>query len=103
MLELLQKNPNLVVQLEAHTDTRDGDEANRILSNKRAKTCKDYLISKGIAAARLESKGFGETKNLVSDAEIAAMASNEEKEAGHQKNRRTEFTILRFDYVPKGE
>ncbi|MEZ7998574.1 MAG: OmpA family protein [Flavobacteriales bacterium] len=103
LLELLQKNPNLVVQLEAHTDTRDGDEANRILSNKRAKTCKDYLISKGIAAARLESKGFGETKNLVSDAEIAAMASNEEKEAGHQKNRRTEFTILRFDYVPKGE
>ncbi len=101
LLELLQKNPNLVIQLEAHTDTRGGDEANRVLSDKRAKTCKDYLISKGIAADRLESKGFGETKNLVSDAQIAAMATTEEKEAGHQKNRRTEFSIVRFDYVPK--
>ena len=101
LLELLNKNPNLVVELQAHTDTRGGDEANRILSDKRAKTCKDYLIANGIAADRLESKGFGETTTLVSDAQIAAMATNEEKEAGHQKNRRTEFAILRFDYVPK--
>jgi len=101
LLELLQKNPNLVIELQAHTDTRGGDEPNRILSDKRAKTCKEYLIEKGIEEARLESKGLGESQPLVSDAQIAAMATEEEKEAGHQKNRRTVFKILRFDYVPK--
>jgi len=103
LLELLNTNQNLVIELQAHTDTRGRDEANRVLSEKRAKTCKDYLISKGIAADRLESKGMGETTPLISDAEIASMASKEEIEAGHQKNRRTVFVILRFDYVPKGE
>ena len=51
----------------------------------------DYLISKGIATDRLQAKGYGETQTLISDKEINAMASNEEKEAAHQKNRRTTF------------
>ncbi len=101
LLELLQKNPNLVIELQAHTDTRGGDAANRNLSERRAKTCKDYLISKGITLDRLESKGYGETQPLVSDGQIASMATETEKEAGHLKNRRTVFKILRFDYVPK--
>jgi len=101
LLELLNANPNLVVELQAHTDTRGSDAANKELSEKRAKTCKDYLIANGIAADRLQSRGFGEEKTLVSDAEIAAMATKEEQEAGHQRNRRTEFAIIRFDYVPK--
>jgi len=100
LLELLETNPNLVIELQAHTDTRGGDEANRILSDRRAKTCKDYLISKGIDPARLESRGIGEADPKVTDAQIAAMATVEEKEAGHLKNRRTVFKILRFDYVP---
>ncbi|MFK7756889.1 MAG: OmpA family protein [Flavobacteriales bacterium] len=103
LLDLLQENPNLVIELQAHTDTRGGNEANRVLSDKRAKTCRDYLISKGIEADRLQSKGLGESQPKVTDAQIAAMATEEEREAGHLTNRRTVFKILRFDYTPKEE
>jgi len=45
-------------------------------------------------------KGYGESKLRISDAQIAKMSTQEEKEAAHQKNRRTEFTVLSFDYIP---
>jgi outer membrane protein OmpA-like peptidoglycan-associated protein len=61
----------------------------------------DYLISKGIAGDRMVAKGYGENRPLISDKEIAALATEEEKEAAHQKNRRSEFKVLREDYVPK--
>jgi len=70
------------------------------LSQRRAQTCVDYLISKGIAADRLVATGRGEDQPLISDAEIKAMKSEAEKEAAHQSNRRTVFKIIRFDYVP---
>lgn len=92
--DLMHTNENLVIELNAHTDTRGSNEANMKLSQGRAQSCVDYLISKGIAKERLIAKGYGETKPLVSDAEIAAMGSNDEKEIGHQKNRRTAFTII---------
>jgi len=102
LYELLELNETFVIQLEAHTDSRGGNAANMDLSQRRAQTCVDYLISRGIDAERLVAVGRGEEQLLISDAEIAAMATEEEKEAAHQKNRRTVFRILRFDYVPKG-
>lgn len=92
--DLMMQNENLVIELNAHTDTRGSDAANRKLSQGRAQSCVDYLISKGIIKERLIAKGYGETKPLVSDAEIAKMSSNDDKEIGHQKNRRTAFTII---------
>ena len=71
------------------------------LSQRRAQTCVDYLISRGIEADRLVAVGRGEEQLLISDAEINALATEAEREAAHQKNRRTVFRILRFDYVPK--
>jgi len=100
LLELLQVNETFVIQLEAHTDSRGDNAYNKELSQRRAQTCVDYLISRGIAAERLVALGQGEEQLLVSDAEINAMRTDEEKEAAHQKNRRTVFRILRFDYVP---
>ena len=101
LLELLRVNETFVIQLEAHTDSRGSNASNMDLSQRRAQTCVDYLISRGIAADRLVAVGRGEEQLLISDAEINAMSTDAEKEAAHQKNRRTVFRILRFDYVPK--
>ncbi len=101
LVKTLNQNPNLVIELGSHTDTRGDNKSNEVLAQKRAQSVVDYLISKGIAGDRLVAKGYGENRPLISDKQIAGMASNEEKETAHQKNRRTEFKILREDYVPK--
>jgi peptidoglycan-associated lipoprotein len=93
-------NPNIVIELAAHTDSRDSDERNLILSQKRAQSCVDYLVEKGIDAERLVPKGYGESRLLVTDEEIAKLKTKDEKETAHQRNRRTVFSVLRDDYVP---
>ncbi|NQX97802.1 MAG: OmpA family protein [Flavobacteriales bacterium] len=82
------------IELSAHTDSRGGDSYNQKLSQKRAQSCVDYLIEKGIATSRLVSKGYGETKLIKSDTKIAKLKFKEDKEAAHQENRRTEFKII---------
>jgi peptidoglycan-associated lipoprotein len=101
LISTLNNNQNITIELGSHTDTRDNNKNNAVLSQKRAQSVVDYLISKGIAADRLAAKGYGEDRPLISDAEIANLKSKEEKEAAHQKNRRSEFKVLREDYVPK--
>ncbi len=101
LVELLNDNPNLTIELQAHTDTRGTTKENMELSQRRAETCKDYLISRGISSERLESKGFGESDPIISDSQIGTMLTKEEKDAGHAKNRRTVFNILRLDYFEK--
>lgn len=88
-------NDNFSIEINAHTDTRGSDKANQILSQGRAQSCVTYLISKGIAKERLLPTGYGETKPLVSDAQIAKMVpKSPEFEAAHQKNRRTAFRVM---------
>lgn len=100
LYNILKDNAGIVVELDAHTDSRGKLEENMKLSQARAQSCVNFLVNeKGIAPARLVAKGFGPTKLLVSDATIKAAPTNEEKEALHQKNRRTEFKVLNFDYV----
>lgn len=101
LFDILTKNPTLVINLEAHTDTRGSDKYNQDLSQRRAQTCVDYLVSRGIDKARMFAVGKGESEPKISDKEINAMATEDEKEAAHQKNRRTVFTIRSYDYVPK--
>jgi peptidoglycan-associated lipoprotein len=101
LVDLLERNPTFVISLEAHTDTRGGDKANDELSQRRAETCVDYLAERGIDLQRLQPIGRGEKMPLISDAEIAALATEEEREAAHQMNRRTVFRITSFDFVPK--
>ena len=98
LFQTLVDNPTIVIELSAHTDSRSSDQFNLTLSKARAKSCVDYLLSKGINAARLVPQGYGEKRLLVTDADIAKLKTVEEKEAGHQKNRRTVFTVLRKDF-----
>lgn len=101
LVKTLNQNTNLVIELSSHTDTRGDNKSNEILAQKRAQSVVDFLVSKGIAGDRMVPKGYGESRPLISDKEIAAMGSEQEKEAAHQKNRRSEFKVLREDYVPK--
>jgi len=88
-------NDNFSIEINAHTDTRGSDKANLILSQARAQSCVDYLISKGITKERLMPTGYGEKKPLISDAEIAKLVpKSPEFEAAHQKNRRTAFRVM---------
>ncbi|MBI1836906.1 MAG: PD40 domain-containing protein [Flavobacteriia bacterium] len=93
--DYLVLNPTLKIELGGHTDTRGDAAENMTLSSNRAKAVYDYLITQGITVDRLAYKGYGETVNRISDAEIAKLATEKEKEAAHQKNRRTEYKIIK--------
>ncbi len=100
LYQTLIDNPTIVIELQAHTDSRGSDVANQKLSEERAKSCVEYLnIEKKIPLERLMSKGWGEKKLLVKDVVINKAKTKEEKEALHQKNRRTVFRIVNWDYV----
>jgi len=95
---LLQNN-NLALEVGVHTDSRGSDKYSTCLSCNRAKAIVNYLISKGIQSDRLLSKGYNATEPLVSDEKIKKLKTKEEIEKAHQINRRTEFKIIRTDYV----
>jgi peptidoglycan-associated lipoprotein len=100
LYQTLIDNPSIVIELQSHTDTRDSDDRNQKLSEARAQSCVDYLVNeKKIPIARLMSKGWGEKKLLIKDDVIAKAKTKEEKESLHQKNRRTVFRIVNWDYV----
>jgi peptidoglycan-associated lipoprotein len=101
LIKTLNDNSNVSIELGSHTDTRGDLKSNAELAQKRAQSVVDFLISKGIAADRLSAKGYGESKPLVTDPEIAALKTDVEKDEAHQKNRRTDFRITSFTYVPK--
>lgn len=103
LVDLLDRNPTFVIQLEAHTDSRGKDNYNLDLSQRRAETCVNYLITRGIDAPRLKPVGMGETSPLIKEAEINAMGTEEEQEAAHQVNRRTVFKIISYDYTPPSD
>ena len=119
LIETLQINPTITIELASHTDARDTDERNDILSQKRAQSVVDYLIIRGIDPLRLTAKGYGERvpRTIQNDITVKgytfkagtrltedfinSLPSTEIKEAAHQMNRRTEFRILSKDYVPR--
>lgn len=95
LVDFLNLNKQLKIEIAGHTDTRGDAKDNLLLSDNRAKSVVEYLISKGIDASRLQAKGYGESKPIISDAAIDAMSSEKEKEAAHQENRRTEYKIIK--------
>ena len=94
LIKVLIENPTIKIELSAHTDSRGGNQYNMTLSEKRAQSCVTYLIDNGISSSRLVSKGYGETKLIKTDSEIAKIKFQDEKEDAHQENRRTEIKIL---------
>jgi peptidoglycan-associated lipoprotein len=118
LVETLNDNPNVTIELMSHTDPRNTAEYNLILSQKRAQSVVDYLVSKGIEIERLTAKGYGKSSPKVVDAAIASqypflkegtqlneqfvntLPNDEQKEIAYQIDRRTEFKVLRTDYEP---
>jgi peptidoglycan-associated lipoprotein len=96
--ELLNNNPQINVELSAHTDARADDHYNLVLSEKRAKAAVEYLVKKGIAPSRLQWKGYGETM-LVNNCGNGVSC----EEQLHQQNRRTEFRIIKINEVASGQ
>jgi len=95
IVKIMKENPTIKIELGSHTDSRGNNEYNRSLSDRRAKSSAAYIISQGVPANRITGKGYGESKLVVSDETISGMSTESEKEAGHQKNRRTEFLIVK--------
>lgn len=85
---LLENNPQIEIELSAHTDSRESQDYNQILSERRAQAAVDHLVSRGIDRSRLTAKGYGKTK-LVNGCGDGVICPEED----HQKNRRTEFVI----------
>jgi len=88
LVATLMENPTVRIELSSHTDCRGKDAYNMQLSQRRAKSAVDYLISKGIAKDRVVSKGYGKTKPSED------CKCEECTEEQHQRNRRTEFKVL---------
>jgi outer membrane protein OmpA-like peptidoglycan-associated protein/tetratricopeptide (TPR) repeat protein len=88
ILDVLNQYPTMKIDIRSHTDSRQTHKYNEVLSERRAKSTRDWLIKHGIAPERLTSKGYGETQ-LVNKC-----ADNVEcSEAEHQLNRRSQFII----------
>lgn len=87
LAQLLKDNPTMVIELSSHTDTRGSDTYNMTLSQRRAESVVNYLTLKGIEADRMEARGYGERDLIIENAKT---------EEEHQRNRRTEFTILSY-------
>ena len=106
LVTLLQDNIEIDIELGSHTDSRASDSYNMDLSQKRAQSAVDYIISKGIVAERIVAKGYGEGTPFIFDANnrniklteeaINSIESEEQRERLHQMNRRTEFKVLNY-------
>ncbi len=115
LLKLLNDNPNITIELSAHTDYVGNDAANKVLSERRAESVLNYLVARGIARDRLTSVGYGKEKPFVVDIFTAKKypflkendeltesfilnLTPEQQEIANQINRRTEFRVLKTTY-----
>lgn len=94
IIKIMNEYPNMKIELGSHTDCRETKAYNQILSNKRAKASVDY-IRKGISNPnRITGKGYGKSK-LINDCSCDGETQSSCSEEEHQKNRRTEFIIVK--------
>jgi len=90
LVKILKDNPNIRIELSSHTDSRGTEAYNEELSQRRAESAVEYIISQGIARDRLVARGYGESRPI---------APNENPDGtdnpdGRQMNRRTEFKVI---------
>ena len=115
LVNLLNENPNITIELSAHTDYKGSDQYNERLSQRRAESVVNYLIAHGIASDRLTPKGYGEGKpkkikrkvaekypflkegDVLTETYVTSLPE-EQQEKCNQLNRRTEFIVLRTTY-----
>ena len=112
LVAILNDNAELRIELRSHTDARATDQYNDELSQKRAQTVVDFLISQGIEPARLEARGYGKKNprtmtaefrsggllipkgTILDESYVASLKKTEWQEVVHQLNRRTEFSVI---------
>lgn len=95
VVQIMKENPTIVIELGSHTDCRGTAAANMSLSDKRAKASVAYIVSKGIEQTRISGKGYGESKPVNKcECEGGRIVPCTEQE--HQRNRRTEFLIVKY-------
>ena len=95
ILDVLEQNPTMELDIRSHTDCRQTASYNAALSERRAKSTMAWLISKGIAKARLTAKGYGESQ-LVNNCGCEPTNQSNCSEEQHQANRRSEFIITKL-------
>ncbi len=116
LVKLLNENPNITIELSAHTDYKGSAEYNKRLSQRRAESVVNYLIENGIAADRLTPVGYGKENpkkirrkvaekypflkenDVLTEEFIKTLENEEQQEECNQLNRRTEFKVLRTTY-----
>jgi peptidoglycan-associated lipoprotein len=115
LVKLLNDNPNITIEIGAHTDHIGSEEANMKLSHERAMSVVNYLTEHGIEPARITPKGYGESTPVVPDRQLVikyrflkvnvplteefiAKLNSEQQEIAKQINRRTEFKVLKTTY-----
>ena len=116
LVTLLNENPNVTIELSAHTDYRGSAEYNKRLSQRRAESVVNYLTEHGIAADRLSPMGYGKEKpktvkrkltetydwlkegDVLTEEFITSLKDEEKQNVCNQLNRRTEFVVLRTTY-----
>ena len=115
MVQMLRDNPNVTIEMGAHTDRVGTEQYNEGLSERRAKSVVDYLTAAGISPDRLTWKGYGETVpktvtprinreypqfevGTVLTSDFIDTLGEEDREAADQINRRTEFQVTSIDY-----
>jgi outer membrane protein OmpA-like peptidoglycan-associated protein len=91
VVKLLQENPAIEIEMSAHTDSHGSDEYNFKLSDNRARSVMEYILSKGIASSRIISHGYGETVPVAPNSNPDGSDNPENR----QLNRRVEFKILK--------
>jgi len=89
LLKLMRDKPNIRIELSSHTDARGSAESNQKLSQARAESVVNYLVSRGIQRSRMVAKGYGESR-----LKNRCMDGVECSESEHKQNRRTEFRVL---------
>jgi outer membrane protein OmpA-like peptidoglycan-associated protein/tetratricopeptide (TPR) repeat protein len=90
LLKIMTLNPDIIVEISSHTDDKGSEEYNQKLSQKRAESVVNYLISKGIDKERLKAKGYGESVPIAANKNKNGTDNPE----GRAKNRRTDFKII---------
>ncbi len=116
LVTLLNENPNVTIELSAHTDYKGSEAYNQRLSQRRAEAVVNYLIEHGIAADRLTPVGYGKMKpktirkkltekypflkegDVLTEAFVKALKDEKQQDICNQLNRRTEFMVLRTTY-----
>ncbi len=98
LFTLLTENPDILIELSAHTDSIGSDSYNLELSQARAQSCAEYLVAKGLDVARITPKGYGRNQPVAPNT-----LDKKDNPEGRALNRRTEFKVLDGKLTQKGD